>query len=242
MFDASRLAARSFANKPKDMSYRDYRPSPVDLQSIESTIPLAAIQSAFSACVTISEACVGLSNGSSSWPLVKLYYSAYYSLRCLLLLNGIVPFNERGEMLIDVREQKYLKGGSSSHSWNWNSLRQVGRISREWYLSEEACCAYDKLRSHREDSNYRHGFPEPNVQHSLSNGESNVWKRFRIYKQDDDFFYTYLPDHLVLAFPVRLTFLAAATLSERKLSFGDAQIQYLQKTWHGKDKCPFIGM
>jgi hypothetical protein len=192
MSDAARLARVSFLSKPPGLSYSAFQPSPIQLAGIESTRLAAASDSAYAAVISYVEALASLQHGSASWSIVKLYYSCSYSLRALLFLNQVVPFNGGKEMLFDIDGKKFNKGGTSSHHWNWPSIRSVGAINRSWFTFEDSEEAYSKLRKHRENVNYTHSFTDPDFHSCLVSGEMDLTRRFRTYRDDGEFLYTYL--------------------------------------------------
>jgi hypothetical protein len=238
MSDAARLASQSFSNKPTGVSYDHFVPSTGDLSTISSTMSDALVESAYAAALSYAEAISGLQKGSISWSIVRLYYSCFYSLRAMLILNQVIPFNCGGEMLLDIQSCKFLKGGRSSHHWNWNTLRKIPYMSKSWFLSSDSQEAYEKLREHRENVNYTHGFTDPDFHHCLISGESDLGKRFRSYRDDGEFMYTYLTDHLAIAYPTMLILDLDKLMRKASIALPTENIDHLKRVWSIKDKCP----
>lgn len=238
MSDAARLASQSFSRKPKGTVYRHFAPSVSELSSINSVMADAAIDSSYAAVITYAEAISGIQKGSISWSVIRLYYSCFYSLRALLLLSKVVPFNSKGEMLLDAQSGKFLKGGTSSHHWNWNSIRKIAQIRGDWFVSEDSEDAYAKLRQHRENVNYTHSFTDPSFHSCLVSGELDIAKRFRSYRDDAQFLYTYLADHLAIAYPTKLIFSLDASLKGQSLSLPQESIKHANSIWSVKARCP----
>jgi len=238
MSDAARIARQVFASKPKGLTYTHFRPSAVDLASIDATLSVATAESAYSAAISYAEAMSNLQHGSTAWSIVKLYYSCFYSLRTLLLLNQVVPFNSGSEMLLDIDGKKFQKGGKSSHHWNWKSINKVGAVGRSWFTSSDSEEAYGKLRKHRENVNYTHSFPDPDFHKCLVSKENDLGKRFRTYRDDSAFFYTYLDDHLAIAYPTKLIFQLDTSLKAASIFLDEEKIAHLKSVWKMKDRCP----
>jgi hypothetical protein len=237
MSDAARLASQFFLLKPKHTPYDSYPPSADLITAVAAKLDEAIILSAYSAIVSFAEAVSGLQNSSSSWAIVRLYYSCFYSIRSLLMSEGIVPFNGGSEMMLDTSGMRFLKGGSSSHHWNWSSITRT-RLKGQWYWSSDSQAAYEKLRSHRESVNYTHGFTDPDQHSCLIAQEANFLRRFRSYRDDVEFFYTYLDDHLALAYPTKLIFQLDTLMLQRSLVFSDEKLAHLGSLWKFKDRCP----
>ena len=236
--EKSGLASQSYSQKPSGTAYSHFHPSANELATISSTIDDAVIGSAFSAALSYAEAISGLQKGSVSWSIIKLYYSCFYSLRAMLILNKIIPFNYNGEMLLDIPNIKFIKGGNSSHHWNWNSIRKIPQLSTHWFISSDSQESYEKLRKHRENVNYTHGFTDPNLHHCLTSSEPDLSKRIRIYRDDSNFLYTYLIDHLAIAYPTKLIFSLDTLMQLTTTRLTAENISHLQKVWPIKDRCP----
>ncbi|UWQ24364.1 hypothetical protein K3553_15625 [Leisingera aquaemixtae] len=109
MSDAARLSAKSFATKPSGLSYTHHKPTTIEIAGIQSAIRQSVLDSSYAAVISYIEAISSIQSGSISWSIVKLYYSCFYCLRSLLLLNKVVPFNSGSEMVLDVAAEKFLK-------------------------------------------------------------------------------------------------------------------------------------
>ncbi|MHA6639514.1 hypothetical protein ACP6JA_12715 [Stutzerimonas frequens] len=238
MSDASRLARQCFSKKGSGVSYKHFNPTSAELNAISPAVNDAAVGSAYAAALSYAEAITGLQKGSISWSIVRLYYSCFYSLRALLFLNQIVPFNCNGEMLLDVMGARFLKGGKSSHHWDWKSLRSVSRISGNWFMSPDSQEAYERLREYRENVNYTHGFTDPNLHQCLISGEADLVKRFRTYRDDNAFTYTYLADHLAIAYPTKLIFSLNVAMHDSGIVLPSENIAHLKNIWVVRDRCP----
>ncbi len=239
MSDAARLCRQAYLGKPSGTPYNKYAISNTASNQILGKIPDAIIESAYSALISYSEALSGITNKSFSWSIVRLYYSCFYSMRCLLLMNRIIPFQDgRDEFLFDGNSLKFFKGGSSSHQWNWNSLRAIHPSKEPWYLSQDSQSAYDALKKHRDNVNYTHGFTEPELHACLLTAGSGIAKAVQGYKEDEEFLYTYLSDHLAVAYPTKLVFTVDDNISAYYSFFSDEKINHLKSTWKFRYRCP----
>lgn len=175
----------------------------------------------YKAVVSLLEAIYGLINGHSSWAIVKLYYSTFYSLRALLFLNGFVTIKDgKGNIFIlknkngskpEKATSKSIKGDHkttihafkkymSSHKLNGNTIDGDGTCVFEW------------LMSHRELVNYRmNSFIEPSyaddVLPRLGRSCDEFDSVLSKYINNNDYAYCFLSDHSILSTPVALAFL-----------------------------------
>lgn len=237
MSDAARLAKQAFGAKPNGASYVNFSVPPQALQSIIQTLPVAIVDSAYASLVSYAEAILGIHQGSSSWSIVRLYYSAFYSLKTMMLMHSIIPFNGGKEMLLDGSTGMFYAGGRSSHHWNWNSVRKTA-LKNEWFTSQDSQDAYERLRRHRENVNYTHAFTDPDLHKCLVVGNLNLDKRLRSYRDDDIFTYTYLFDHLAIAYPTKLIFEMDLRITNLGYKLEDERLRHVRSLWRMRDRCP----
>ena len=238
MSDAARLARQLFLSKPAGLSSDKFTPGAGDLAAIGATVSDAVSESAYAAVVSYAEALSSIKRDSISWSIVQLYYSCFYSIRALLLLNQVVPFNCSGERFLDISSAKFLKGGTSSHHWHWPSIKNVTRLTSNWFLSEDSQESYAKLRAYRENVNYTHPFTDPNWHQCLVSGETDLGKRFRSYRDDNEFLYTYLTDHLAIAYPTKLIFTLDESMISASINLEPEKVAHIKKIWSIRDRCP----
>lgn len=238
MSDAARLARQLYLSKSSGLSYLKFKPKLAELSSIGDTVNDAVSESAYAAVVSYAEALSNLNNGSISWSIIRLYYSCFYSIRALLILNQVVPFNGGSEMLLDIPNANFYKGGNSSHHWNWVSIRRVSRLSSRWFVSDDSQESYEKLREYRESVNYTHAFTDPNLHQCLVTAEADLGKRFRLYRDDEEFFYTYLADHLAIAYPTKLIFTLDVSMRSLSINLEPERVAHIKKIWSLRDRCP----
>ena len=237
MSDAARLTRQAFEAKSSGTAYSNFSVQAPVLQSIIDQLPTAVIDTAYAAIISYAEAMTGIRQGSSSWSIVRLYYSAFYSLKTMMLIRSIIPFNGGGEMLFDASSNKFYKGGRSSHHWNWHSIRQTS-LKNDWFSSQDSQDAYDSLRTFRENVNYTHAFTDPNLHGCLVTGDNDIARKFRAYRDDSKFLYTYLSDHLAVAYPTKLIFEVDFSVSSLGYQLECERAQHLRAVWKIRDRCP----
>lgn len=239
MSNAGRLARQAYELKPAGLSRQHYQLAASAITQIKDQIESDLSDSAYAAIISYSEALGGFSKGCTSWSVVKLYYSAFYCIRSLLLASDAIPFHSKEHFIFDARGNSFIKGGSSSHHWNWNSIRQVRRLN-SWYYSSDSEDSYGNLRDRREDSNYKFAFIDPTFPSFINKGDGDFTRVFRVYRDDSTFFYTYLVDHYVLAYPTALIFALDSVLSQRGAMLTSERRTHVKKIWPLKDRCPIL--
>lgn len=237
MSDAARLASLAYRGKPSGMQRTNFQLPNAKIAQIIKSIPNDIESAAYSAAVSYVEALSGIRNGRASWAIVKLYYSCFYCIRTLLLADGIVPFNCGQEYILDSARNTFEKGGRSSHHWNWPTFSRIRRLSR-WIYSIESRSAYETMRKYRENANYTHPFTDPKMPSFLNSLESELSKRVRTYRDDDEFFLTYLPEHLPLAYVTKLIYEVDLELTLRSIKLQAERRAHLISSWSFADRCP----
>jgi hypothetical protein len=237
--DAARLARIAYLQKPPGTPYAKFPLNQPHYNAVEANRRDAIVSAAFSATASYVEALSGIKSAATSWAIIKLYYSSFYSVRALLLCRGVVPFSSGGEMMLDLERRIFLKGGNSSHSWNWDSIRKTS-AKDEWFSSQDSQDAYGALRALRENVNYTHSFPDPVSHRCLAGAVSELEKRFRYYRDDVEFIYTYLDDHLALSYPTKMLFEVDRVIRGLGVKLSPEQSDHLVGMWKFKDRCPMV--
>lgn len=238
MANSAKLAKVAFERKPNGQDKKYYQLDSRIVAQISSETRNDAAEAAFSAAVSYCEAINGLKNGSASWAIVKLYYSSFYCLRSILYANNLIPFEAGKFLIFDCQENTFINGGASSHKWDWKSIRSVDRLNY-WIFSEDSATAYKSLCNNRDDANYKKLFTDPDLPDCLTTSESDISKRIKTYREDQAFFYTYLDEHLTLAYPTKLIYSLDAILSSIIPALSAERKTHLKKRWLLKERCPF---
>lgn len=238
MANSARLCAQAFSQKPAGVPRANFHLSSASISQVAAEIQADTIEASYSSVISYVEALKGMKFGSYSWSVVKLYYSSFYCIKAFNYLSSIVPFNSgKQELLFDMNSNLFLAGGKSSHHWNWSSFRSVRRLTN-WYYSEDSEAAYSEMRKYREDCNYRFPFSDPKTPGCLISQETRIERRFRTYRDDSGFFFTYLPDHLSLSYPTKLIFELDKELKRKRLALSKEQRKHLRAIWTLSDRCP----
>lgn len=199
--------------------------------TLNSAIVADACDVFYKSSLSFLEALFSLRRGHSSWAIVKLYYSIFYSLRTYLLLGGFAPIkNGKGEIYFIKCEDgsspiristKSVKGDHKttikafnefypSHKLNTNTIESINIF--EWAMQ----C--------RELVNYRNSsFIEPDYGYEAIPGAMNDIGHinFLIKQYLNDEFYTYCFDreHSLLSTASVLIFEVIQTFRERDVLF-----------------------
>ncbi len=236
MSNSGRLARQSFLSKPNGTPRTNYSLPTNILSQITQHLNQDAEDAAYASLVTYAEALRGLEKGNTSWSIVKLYYSAFYSIRTLLLMSGVVPFHCDSYLMLDTQQNTFLKGGTSSHNWNWSTFRTIKRLNT-WHFSDDSKHTYEALRTIREDANYRFSFVDPQFPNCIRSEIDDISKKFRGYRDDSTFFYTYLDGHYPLAYPTSLLF-SLENYSAARPKLQDERLSHIKSIWPLKDRHP----
>jgi hypothetical protein len=240
MADSARLAKVALSAKPNGLQLAHFHVSGNAITEISLVVDDDIVETAYSAAISYAEAVAGLRRHQVAWSIIKLYYSAFYCLRAATLLHNVVPFNCGNEYLFDIKENKFLRGGRSSHQWNWSAFTKIAALRTSWPYSVDSENAYSQLREHRDNMNYRHKFPDPTLHQCLIAEESDIARRIRTYRDDSAFFYTYLQDHLSLSYPTKLLYFVEGEIANRGLVLAEEQVRHLKSLWPMRDRCPLI--
>lgn len=177
----------------------------------------------YTASLTFTDALKGIERGYFSWAIVKLYYSAFYSVRSLLGSNLWAlfyrplcgtPFSLRTTLGESPRKEKGV-----THKVVWSILKRelpnsglLGTIGAE--------PAHEWLMNLREEANYRNAkFPDPTVPNCLSAlDQIGIARALLTYSADKTGLYAFDPDHAIIAFPLLCLARARLNLVGARLS------------------------
>jgi uncharacterized protein (UPF0332 family) len=192
--------------------------SATDAQALQTCLTADAIDSIYSATITLAEAFQGLSRDLHTWATVKFYYSAFYSARCLLHLQGSCVFYVgTSPFHIHAEPGRFpSRGKGSSHKTAFELFATV--FDKHVLLSQEigGVAPHEWLMDQREEANYRKTrFVEPDEAERFKIvSERGVRKILQEYLADDSHLFTFDPDHAMMAYPLQLwRYALAATAS-----------------------------
>lgn len=169
----------------------------------------------FKALMTFLEATDGIQRGQSSWPIVKLYYSLFYSLRVFLLLSGNVILKNGTRNIYGLKispgekpEKLNCPGVSGDHKvtikYFKDSFSHLEKINTNKIDEQHV---FDWIISYRELVNYRiNSFIEPQFGYEvipkLFLAASSYDDLVSRYLTDPDIIYCFLKDHSIYATPI----------------------------------------
>lgn len=195
--------------------------------------------------VTYMDALGGLRQKTWSWSAVKFYYSVFYLARSLLALEGIAyvsVVNKLGWMKSQAgaQLQSLPKHKSKSPGQGAEKKRLTGSHGAVLYLlelnyptsrllSQEIDGLYptEWMMREREKHNYHNcGFPDPHppeVFSSVSSAGMALGDLLAVYYKDEDFLYTFSPEHAIIAYPTFVIKHVASRLNNSPLTLESVQ-------------------
>lgn len=167
-------------------------------------------KSIYSSLLSIADALRGLEQEFSTWPTVKLYYSAFYALRAILALENIcLYYSVNKEFWIDSIANAFptrapTKVRGSTHKFVFTIFEQKFPNSPLLSQSIDGEAPFDWLMSKRLGANYMVArFVEPGDNQLFKFVKKHGVRGLCIeYLKDDGFAFD--PDHAILAYPIYL--------------------------------------
>jgi uncharacterized protein (UPF0332 family) len=212
-----------FAGKSAELGAANAIPplNDVDALELSEILDIDAKKYYQAGLITYMDAIGGITSKTWSWCAVKLYYSVFYLIRSLLALEGIAFVSvgkrvywikaEPGAELKRFPEKKHIssdtaipkKNLSGSHGSVLYLLEANFPTSK--LLSQEIDGYYptEWMMKQREKHNYLNcGFPDPAPSDSfLSFSNVEFHTLMKAYYYDEDFLYTFSPEHAIVAYP-----------------------------------------
>lgn len=213
----SHLAARycqdELLPKQKSVGAENFHINHLQSDKVMNSLFVDADSYYYSACVSCADAMNGLKSGYYSWSTVKLYYSVFYGLRCLLALGGVTVFYDKTKPKI----LRALAGGQIQNPPNSSRERTSHGVVLEtfkWRFPDHPLLSQDIageeplswLKARREDMNYAQArFTEPDAPtHFRILERMTVRKLVNAYVADDVLSYAFDKDHAMIAYPVEV--------------------------------------
>ncbi|CAD5630066.1 hypothetical protein MZE84_24905 [Escherichia coli] len=165
----------------------------------------------FKSSLSLLEALFSLKRGHSSWAIVKLYYSIFYSLRTYLLLNGYAIFKNGNGGIYFIRcesdstpvciSTRKIRGDHKTTIKAFCDFFPNHKLNTNTIDSESI---FDWAMRCRENVNYRSSsFIEPDYGYeaipNLRGGRSQLDILVRSYINDPYYTYCFVKEHSLLA-------------------------------------------
>lgn len=183
-----------------------YVVTPSDVAALRSCLDEDALGYAYSSCVSLVDALHGIRAGFLSWSTVKLYYSAFYSFRAMLALDGVCVYYQKHTpySVMVVPGAVCQKESGVTHKLIIKLFKESNK--RHFLLSQpiDMVDAPDWLVDRREEANYKNGKfydPSPPVYFEKI-VDMGVRKAIDAYAADTVALYCFDSDHAVLAYPL----------------------------------------
>lgn len=228
--DPSQLASQKayFKKEIKNISISDSQ-----LSTLITAAKVDGSGTLFKALLSIVEAMEGLTQGGHSWAVVKLYYSAFYLLRCKMTAMGHVFFKCAGTIYslelkksaVPIERSKGKFAGSDVRGDHKTILATyIGYLGAHDILLTNKIgteSVFEWMMSAREDVHYRKPtFSEPESGFFYGDlfTEAGLVLWIKKYLNDPQRIYCFLEEHCCLATPLVL---ASATLIAHLNRFTD---------------------
>ncbi len=192
-----------------------------------SELKLDACDLYFKAIFSICDAVSNLHEGRHSWSVVKLYYSIFYLLRCIMATHGIAFLKNNGiyTIQLDIGERPIKRdkgkhmGQKVTGDHKTTIATYVSMFKDDDILQSNTINGtnvYDWIMDLRNQVNYRERtFQEPNHKYFYEAvfNKNRFKSQIETYINDDTFVYCFDEDHCCLAAPLKLAILTKTKLS-----------------------------
>jgi len=196
-----------------------FRPiSHIEASQLELALCSDAAALAQVAMVSLIEGVAGVAMSRYAWAKVKLYYSSFYSIRSMLMMDKFSIFYiGRSPLLLEARPSESAKKKSgNSHSVAFDVFRQVFRNDIVLSQQIDGICPLRWLDEKRSEISYRtapYSDPESPPDFQLSRGKVRL--HFQEYCLDNTYLYAFDSSHSMLAYPIMLIKRMSAFLQSR---------------------------
>jgi len=192
----------------------------------------------YSGLVSFFDAFGGIDRCLFTWSTVKLYYSVFYSLRCLLALKGHCVYYCDAKpftcTIVVGAPSRGLKG--TTHKVVLDLFGEV--FAGDSLLSQPIAGdpALEWLIDRREYANYKQGrFPDPDVPPHFSKvNQLGLRRAINAYLAEPSSLYIFDADHAMVAFPLAVLLRAKDELKSHNLYVDPEASKFLSAL--GKDK------
>ena len=192
-----------------------------------------ALNYLYSALITYSEAIKGIQHELYSWATVKLYYSAFYSLRSILSTDVVCVFyiGTKGYSIYTRHGECPAKANGTTHKLVMSLFEKKYPSSPFVNQQIDMVDAFQWLMDQRELANYKNGrFLEPDVPIIFERCNVGLQNLISAYINDNTYSYCFDNDHAMLALPLEIIKKACESVkSNITFRFNRSDIIYLKK-------------
>jgi hypothetical protein len=205
---ADSYIAGLFARNASKSVVRSKSLSQLEVTSLISGLHADAADFYYSGWISFLDALNGISKGFFTWPVVKLYYSVFYSFRAALAIDNVCAFHVNGSPFIVTAQPGQNPTSSGDRGTHKAVLKTFERnnpnhpmVSQQIDLED----AVDWIIARRESANYGHPrFSEPDSRGELEYVAVNgLRKILNAYVAEVSLLYVFDPDHAMVAYPLR---------------------------------------
>ena len=197
----------------------------------------------FKGIFSLCDALHSISYGCHSWPVIKLYYSVFYFLRCFLASHNIAFLKNSGIYTLKIangeipirRDLKKHKGERVSGDHKTTIFTYIDLIGEQDILQTNTINGlnvYEYLMEMRNHVTYRErSFKEPEFDHfffEISNLKKLSYYILE-YINDSSYAYCFDADHVCLSVPLKVA-----------ITTKDKLIKMIDTEWLSKDRCDVL--
>lgn len=183
-----------------------FRPlSHIEAAALDSALVADGVDVAQTAYASIADAVLAISGKRFTWATTKLYYATFYSLKALLMLDGVSIFY-RGRTPFMVRARSgelFKKKSGNSHSIAFQEFKSSFRSDVLLSQPIGGVDALDWMENLRNAASYNTApFPDPQVPAHFARQDARLRLHVSSYLTEPIPLYAFQEDHAVLAYPI----------------------------------------
>lgn len=183
-----------------------FRPlSHVEAAALKAALSSDAADVAQTAYASIADAVLAISGKRFTWATIKLYYAAFYSLKALLMLDGVsIFYRVHSPYMIRARAgELFKKKSGNSHSVAFQEFRSSYRSD---VLLSQPIAGVDPLEwieNLRNAASYNTApFPDPQVPPHFVQHDARLRLYLSTYLTETVPVFPFQEDHAILAYPI----------------------------------------
>lgn len=183
-----------------------FRPlSHVEAATLKTALVADGVDVAQTAYASIADAALAISGKRFTWATIKLYYATFYSLKALLMLDGVsIFYRERTPYMVRARAgELFKKKSGNSHSVAFKEFRSS--YSSDVLLSQPIAGVHplEWIENLRNAASYNTApFPDPQVPNHFVQQNAKLRLHISSYLTETVPIYPFQEDHAILAYPI----------------------------------------